>query len=126
MLFLQVLSSVGRTPCALKDLGSCGREATTSFASAWNCWAQIGGRPEQPFRLQSVNGTRIVDSQEAAQFLDFACSSYGLLLRWLVQCFGRPPKRAEAADNGSDEMMTLLARHLRCLPVFPLHGATPF
>ena len=30
-----------------------------------------------------------IDNPEAAKLLDFACATYGLLLRCLVQCFGR-------------------------------------
>jgi ferritin-like protein len=56
-----------------------------SFAPAWAAAeSPVLRRPAEP------NGTLFVDSPEAAQLLDFACSSYGLLLRCLVQCFGRP------------------------------------
>jgi hypothetical protein len=40
-------------------------------------------RPAEP------NGTVFVDHPQAAALLDFACATYGLLLRCLVQCFGR-------------------------------------
>jgi hypothetical protein len=47
-------------------------------------------RPAEP------NGTLFVDHPAATALLDFACASYGLLLRCLVQCFGRSgPNRLE-------------------------------
>lgn len=35
------------------------------------------------------SGSVFIDHPQAAELLDFACATYGLLLRCLVQCFGR-------------------------------------
>lgn len=40
-------------------------------------------------RQAEPEGKVFVEHPEAAQLLDFACATYGLLLRCLVQCFGR-------------------------------------
>ena len=54
------------------------------FSPAWPVAdSPVLRRPAEP------NGTMFVDHPEAAGLLDFACASYGLLLRCLVQCFGR-------------------------------------
>ena len=51
-----------------------------SFTPAWPAAdSPVLRRPAES------NGTLFVDNPEAAQLLDFACSSYGLLLRCLVQ-----------------------------------------
>lgn len=42
-------------------------------------------------------GKVFIDHPEAAALLDFACAAYGLLLRCLVQCFGRPSAESQAA-----------------------------
>jgi hypothetical protein len=44
-------------------------------------------------------GKVFVDAAEAAALLDFACAAYGLLLRCLVQCFGRTGDRAEPSQK---------------------------
>ncbi|WP_260598811.1 ferritin-like domain-containing protein [Sphingomonas endolithica] len=54
------------------------------FAPAWPVAdSPVLRRPAEP------NGTLFVDHPAATGLLDFACASYGLLLRRLVQCFGR-------------------------------------
>jgi hypothetical protein len=40
-----------------------------------------------------------IDAREAAVLLDFDCAAYGLLLRLLVQCFGREPGDAVARQK---------------------------
>jgi hypothetical protein len=68
-----------------------------SFVPAWPAAdSPVLRRPAEP------NGTQFVDSPEAARLLDFACSAYGLLLRCLVQCFGR------LAANRQDEQKLLM------------------
>jgi hypothetical protein len=56
-------------------------------------------------------GKVFVDAPEAAALLDFACASYGLLLRCLVQCFGRTGPRAE------DEQQALMGAGIALMHV---------
>ena len=44
-------------------------------------------------------GEVFIDHPDAAALLDFACATYGLLLRCLVQCFGRSGDDAEKAQT---------------------------
>ena len=44
-------------------------------------------------------GKVFIDNPKAAALLDFACATYGLLLRCLVQCFGRPPVGGTAGQK---------------------------
>lgn len=60
------------------------REDDPDFRPAWPVAdSPVLRRPADP------NGACFVDHPEAARLLDFACATYGLLLRCLVQCFGR-------------------------------------
>ena len=55
-----------------------------AFAPAWPVAdSPVLRRPAEP------EGRIYVDAPEAARLLDFACATYGLLLRCLVQSFGR-------------------------------------
>ncbi len=88
------------------------------FAPAWPVAENpVLRRPAEP------NGTVFIDHPEAAAMLDFACASYGLLLRCLVQCFGRSgPNRHEEQTivmSAAIDMMHIVgaaASHLARLP----------
>lgn len=41
-------------------------------------------------RRPEAAGKVYIDYPQAAVLLDFACATYGVLLRCLIQCFGRP------------------------------------
>lgn len=62
-------------------------------------------------RSAEPNGTCYVDHPEAAALLDFGCACYGLLLRCLVQCFGR------AGDNRKAQQETLMSASLALMHV---------
>lgn len=65
----------------LADLTSADRD----FVPAWPVAdSPVLRQPPEP------DGKVFIDNPEAATLLDFACASYGLLLRCLAQCFGRP------------------------------------
>ncbi len=64
--------------------------ADPAFVPAWPVANNpVLRRPAEP------EDQMFVDAPEAAQLLDFACATYGLLLRCLVQCFGRSGTGAE-------------------------------
>jgi hypothetical protein len=66
-----------------RELEAAVREDDT-FAPAWPVVdSPVLRQPPEP------EGKVFVDHPEAAELLDFACATYGLLLRCLVQCFGR-------------------------------------
>ena len=68
------------------------------FSPAWPVAdSPVLRRPAEP------NGSVFVDHPEAAPLLDFACASYGLLLRCLVQCFGR------SGANREEEQKALMS-----------------
>jgi hypothetical protein len=50
-------------------------------------------------RPPELAGKVFIDHPEAAVLLDFACATYGLLLRCLVQCFGRPGTDRQAQQK---------------------------
>lgn len=55
-----------------------------SFVPAWPvAESPVLRHPAEP------EGRVFIDHAEAARLLDFACATYGLLLRCIVQCFGR-------------------------------------
>jgi hypothetical protein len=65
-----------------------------AFVPAWPVAdSPVLRQPPEP------EGKVFVDHPEAAELLDFACATYGLLLRCLVQCFGRADDAAEAAQQ---------------------------
>jgi hypothetical protein len=110
-----------RSFIAIRDELAGQVRADPGFMPAWPAVdSPVLRRPAEP------NGTLFVDHPEAAQLLDFACASYGLLLRCLVQCFGRPGARRHEEQKllmGAaielmhvvDEASTLLVR----LPATP-------
>jgi hypothetical protein len=68
------------------------------FAAAWPVAdSPVLRQPPEP------KGKIFVDHPAAAALLDFACATYGLLLRCLVQCFGR------AGDDAERSQRTLMA-----------------
>jgi len=59
--------------------------ADPNFVPAWQAADNpVLRRPPEP------DGKVFIDHPPAAALLDFACATYGLLLRYLIQCFGRP------------------------------------
>lgn len=77
-----------------------------AFTPAWPVAdSPVLRRPAEP------NGTVFVDHPEAAAILDFACASYGLLLRCLVQCFGR------SGPNRGAEQQTLMSAAIELMHV---------
>ena len=50
-------------------------------------------------RPPELDGKVFIDHPKAAVLLDFACATYGLLLRCLVQCFGRPGTDRQAQQK---------------------------
>lgn len=65
------------------------RAADPQFAPAWPVADNpVLRRPPEP------EDKVFIDARQAAVLLDFACAAYGLLLRLLVQCFGREPADA--------------------------------
>lgn len=103
-----------------------------SFTPAWPAAdSPVLRRPAEP------NGTLFVNNPEAAQLLDFACASYGLLLRCLVQCFGRAGARRQEEQkllmgaaielmHAVDEASTLLARLLATQNDLQTHAGMTF
>ena len=78
-----------------------------SFAPAW----PVADSPV--LRRQSEpDGMVFIDHPEAARLLDFACATYGLLLRCLVQCFGRaaqdPVPQQKALVSAAINLMHVL------------------
>lgn len=64
------------------------------FAPAWPVAdSPVLQRPPEP------EGKVFVDHPDAAPLLDFACASYGLLLRCLAQCFGRSGADAQTSQT---------------------------
>lgn len=64
------------------------------FAPAWPVADNpVLRRPPEP------EDKIFIDARRAAVLLDFACAAYGLLLRLLVQCFGREPADALAQQK---------------------------
>ncbi len=70
------------------------RAADPRFAPAWPVADNpVLRRPPEP------EDKVFIDARQAAVLLDFACAAYGLLLRLLVQCFGREPADALARQK---------------------------
>ncbi|MDB5697267.1 MAG: hypothetical protein JWN69_71 [Alphaproteobacteria bacterium] len=98
--------------------------ADPRFAPAWPVADNpVLRRPPEP-------GDKIfIDGREAAALLDFACAAYGLLLRLLVQCFGRAG--ADALDQqkrlfgAAIELMHVLAAASDALARVPASPDAP-
>ena len=70
-----------------------------------------------------------IDAREAAVLLDFACAAYGLLLRLLVQSFGREPTDALARQKrlfaAAIELMHVLGAASEALARVPASADAP-
>jgi len=67
-----------------------------------------------------------IDDAAAAELLDFGCATYGLLLRLLVQSFGREGAGQQAAlVNGAIELMHVLGAAGRALARMPASLSAP-
>lgn len=81
-------------------------ERDPAFAPAWLVAdSPVLRQPPEPA------GKVFIDSPDTATLLDFSCATYGLLLRCLVQCFGRP------ADDTKDAKTALMATAIELMHV---------
>lgn len=81
-------------------------EEDASFRPAWPvAESPVLRQPPEP------EGKVFVDHPETALLLDFACATYGLLLRCLVQCFSRP------VGGGSSEQKLLMSAGIELMHV---------
>lgn len=88
------------------------------FAAAWPVVdSPVLRQPPEP------EGKVYVDHPESAALLDFACATYGLLLRCLIQCFGRSDDQPEKAQTGlmaaAVELMHVLGESSTALARLP-------
>lgn len=88
------------------------------FAAAWPVAdSPVLRQPPEP------EGKIFVDRPAAAALLDFACATYGLLLRCLVQCFGRAGDDAERSQRAliaaAIELMHILGEASTALARLP-------
>ncbi|MEG3089357.1 ferritin-like domain-containing protein [Sphingomonas sp. PB4P5] len=98
--------------------------ADPDFAPAWPVAdSPVLREPPEP------GGKVFIDSPVAAELLDFACATYGLLLRCLVQCFGRTGgdvEREQTALMGAAiELMHALGAASTALARMPASDAAP-
>lgn len=89
-----------------------------AFAPAWPVAdSPVLRQPPEP------EGKVLVDHRDAAMLLDFACATYGLLLRCLAQCFGRPAGDAQGAKatfmSAAIELMHVLSEASTSLARMP-------
>jgi ferritin-like protein len=89
-----------------------------AFAAAWPVAdSPVLRQPPEP------EGKIFVDRPAAAALLDFACATYGLLLRCLVQCFGRAGDDAERSQRAlmaaAIELMHILGEASTALARLP-------
>jgi hypothetical protein len=91
--------------------------ADQGFAPAWPvAESPVLRQPPEP------EGKVLIDDPDAAKLLDFACATYGLLLRCLVQCFGRPAGETtaqEALMSAAIELMHVLGDAATALARLP-------
>ncbi len=81
--------------------------ANPEFRPAWPVADNpVMRRPPDP------EGRVFIEATEPARYLDFACASYGLLLRMLVQCFGRRDGDVVATQKKLFEAALLLMHAL--------------
>jgi hypothetical protein len=70
-----------------------------------------------------------IDARDAAVLLDFACAAYGLLLRLLVQCFGREPTDVRARQKrlfgAAIELMHIVGAASEALARVPASADAP-
>ncbi len=89
---------------AIRDEYHALSSADPSFAPSWPV-------ADNPVLRQPPADSALVyiDDLAAASLLDFGCATYGLLLRLLVQCFGRPGARTvDAQKTLMDTAITLM------------------
>ena len=96
--------------------------AQPGFAPAWPVAdSPVLRQPPEP------EGKTFVDQPEAAMLLDLACAIYGLLLRCLVQCFGRAgddPERSQIVlMSAAIELMHALGAAATALARLPASSA---
>ncbi|WP_116090260.1 ferritin-like domain-containing protein [Sphingomonas crusticola] len=88
-----------------------------SFVPAWPVAdSPVLRQPPEP------EGKVFVDHPEAVTLLDFACATYGLLLRCLVQCFARPETEGAAPNalmGAAIELMHVLGETATALARIP-------
>ncbi len=95
-----------------------------AFAPAWPVADNpVLRRPPEP-------GDKVfIDNPEAASLLDFACAAYGLLLRLLVQSFGRggsdPSAEQRTLTSAAIELMHVVARASDGLARLPASPSAP-
>jgi hypothetical protein len=91
------------------------------FAPAWPVAdSPVLRRPPEP------EGKVFVDHPVAAPLLDFACATYGLLLRCLAQCFGRSGMDAQTALMATAiELMHALGEASTALARLPAAADAP-
>jgi hypothetical protein len=95
-----------------------------AFAPAWPVVdSPVLRQPPEP------EGKVFVDHPDTAPLLDFACATYGLLLRCLVQCFGRSGDGTEAAQAAlmasAIELMHVLGEASVALARLPATAGAP-
>jgi hypothetical protein len=100
------------------------RAADPHFAPAWPVADNpVLRRPPEP------EDKIFIDAREAAVLLDFACAAYGLLLRALVQCFGREPADAVARQKrlfgAAIELMHVVGAASEALARLPASAGAP-
>ena len=94
------------------------------FSPAWPVAdSPVLRQPPEP------DGKVFVDHPHAAELLDFACATYGLLLRCLVQCFGRSGAAAEQSQqalmSAAIELMHVLGESSTALARLPASDSAP-
>ena len=99
-------------------------ERNAGFEPAWPAAQNpVMRRPPEP------EDKVFIDDPSSARVLDFANATYGLLLRLLVQAFGRSgPKATEEQTrflNGAIDLMHVLARASCTLAALPANAAHP-
>jgi hypothetical protein len=98
--------------------------ADPDFAPAWPVAdSPVMRQPPEP------EGKVFVDGHAAAELLDFACATYDLLLRCLVQCFGRTGGEVEGEQttlmSSAIELMHALGAAATALARLPASDAAP-
>jgi len=99
-------------------------KANPDFEPAWPVASNpVLRRPPEP------EDKVFVDDPQAAELLDFACATYGLLLRLLVQSFGREgpeaAKQQSALIGGAIDLMHVLGSAARALARMPASPSAP-
>jgi len=93
-----------------------------NFVPAWPVAdSPVLRQPPEP------QGKVFIDHPDAAKLLDFACATYGLLLRCLVQCFSRPagegPMAQKLLMSAAIDLMHVLGEAATALARLPASGS---